>query len=197
MRACCSPLAATRALGFVAFGFLAGCTTLLPDTRLRTEGQWNSFDEARTAIQTLQPYTTRGAALRAQGIDPYANPNVTILTYSDLLQRFAVGSTLGIGELDPGIRDCLRASKACVGYAINQRRLDRKRVGNFWLDSFNFKRDVEVTGWTFNALIIVVDDLVVYTLVGGQPYLHEHEVSRNPLGPFQSWGDSVGRGLIR
>lgn len=56
------------------------------------------------------------------------------------------------------------------------------------MDIFNFRRETDITGWTFNAMILMVDDLVVYTLHGGQPRIHEKEVSRNPLGPIQ---DSV------
>jgi hypothetical protein len=53
------------------------------------------------------------------------------------------------------------------------------------MDILNFRRETDITGWTFNALILMVDSLVVYTLYGGQPRIHEQEVSRNPLGPIQ------------
>lgn len=34
------------------------------------------------------------------------------------------------------------------------------------------------------------------SLYGGQPRLHEEEVSRNPLGPLQGWGEGVGQTLL-
>jgi hypothetical protein len=116
---------------------------------------------------------------------------VSILSYSDVVQRFAVGSTIRPEELDPGIRQCLTAGKACTGYSIVLKRTSRKRIGNFWLDSLNFRRETDVTGWSFNALVLFVDDLVVYTLHGGQPRVHEKEMVRNPLGPLQGWGNQV------
>jgi hypothetical protein len=76
------------------------------------------------------------------------------------------------------------------------RRTSRKRIGNFWLDSFNFYRETDVTGWSFNALVLFVDDLVVYTLHGGQPRVHDKEVTKNPLGPLQGWGQQVGPRLF-
>ena len=48
-----------------------------------------------------------------------------------------------------------------------------------------------MSGWTFNALVIMVDDGVVFTVFGGQPRILEHEVIRNPLGPLQSWGEHM------
>ncbi len=83
------------------------------------------------------------------------------------------------------------SGKRCQGYSIVAKYTKRERTGNFWLDSLSFKRETDVTGWSFNALILFVDDLVVYTVYGGQPKISEHEVQRNPLGPIQSWGDQV------
>jgi len=47
-------------------------------------------------------------------------------------------------------------------------------------------------GWSFNGIILIVDERVVYTLYGGQPKLHTEETSRQPLGPFQDM-DAVGK----
>jgi hypothetical protein len=74
--------------------------------------------------------------------------------------------------------------------------LEQQAHRQFWLDSFSFKRETDMTGWRFNALVLFVGDLVVYTLHGGQPRVHEKEVTRNPLGPLQGWGQQVTPGLI-
>lgn len=44
----------------------------------------------------------------------------------------------------------------------------------------------------FAIIRLFVDDLVVYTLHGGQPRMHDKEVTKNPLGPLQGWGQQVG-----
>lgn len=176
-----------------AVGILAGgCASLLPQAQSSTQHGWKSFDEAKAAIERIEPFRTTRADLKAAGIDPYQNSGITILTYSDVIQRFTTGAILRADELEPGIRDCLRAGRRCTAYSILQRHVKRDRIGNFFLDSLNFKRDTDVSGWTFNALVVFVDDGVVYTLHGGQPNLKEQEVTRNPLGPLQSWGDGVG-----
>lgn len=77
---------------------------------------------------------------------------------------------------------------ACNGTARDTRR---DRTANFWLDSLGFYRKIDVSGWSFNATILLIDDVVVCTLYGGQPIISELEVSEQPLGPLQNWGDTL------
>jgi hypothetical protein len=176
----------------VLAGAVSGCTALLPKSQAETDAAWRSFDEARAAIEKIEPYKTTREELRAAGIGAPGDPTITLLSHVDIAVRFPIGGVLREQDVDPGIRDCLRSGKACNAYLINQRRTNRDRTGNFWLDALRFKREVNVTGWTFNALVIFVNDLAVYAVYGGQPTIHELEVERNPLGPLQGWGDWVG-----
>jgi len=172
-------------------GALSACQSLLPESAIQTQVAWESFEQARTAIDNIRVGHTRRETLTHEGIDPYHNPAVTLLSYPDIVQRFAAGSSMAANGLDPGVKECLHAGKRCVGYAIAVRRTRRDRVGNFWLDSLNFRRETDVSGWSFNALVILVDDLVVFTVYGGQPQIREREVLRNPLGPLQTWGEHM------
>jgi hypothetical protein len=70
-------------------------------------------------------------------------------------------------------------------------KISRTRTGNFLADFSNFRRNTETSGWRFNALILFVDDLVVYRSWGGQPAVLETEVTNNPLGPLQDVGPSL------
>jgi hypothetical protein len=171
---------------------LTGCTALLPKSKAETEVGWATFEEARAAIQKIEPYRTTRADLKAAGIGTERDPTITLLSHVDIAVRFPIGGVLREEDVDRGIRDCLKAGKSCNAYLINAKRTNRDRVGNFWLDALRFRREVDVTGWTFNALVIFVDDLAVYAVYGGQPTIHELEVERNPLGPLQGWGEWVG-----
>ncbi len=170
--------------------WLAACRSLLPDAHEDTRVEWKSFEEARAAIEAIEPFRTTRAELAARGIDPLHNPAVTILSYPDVVQRFSAGAAVLPHQLDPGVLACLKTAKSCTGYAIAVRRIKRDRTGNFWLDSLNFNREVTITGWTFNATVLFVDELAVFAVHGGQPTMHERQVTRNPLGPLQGWGDS-------
>lgn len=170
---------------------LAGCQALLPHGSSEVRHTWATYEEAREAIARIVPHETRRAELSAQGLEPGKNPAITLLSFADVSQRFALGTTVVADELDSGLRECFAAGKRCTAYAVTVRNVKRKRVGNFWLDAFNFVRVTDSTGWTFNALVVFVDDLVVYTLDGGQPRIDERERVRNPLGPLQGLGDAV------
>jgi hypothetical protein len=174
---------------------LAGCVELLPRAQNEVQSPWKDFNEAKAAIERIVPYSTTRSELSAAGIDPYTSPNITLLTYSDVILRFPLGGAVPQERLDRGLRECLDAGRACYGYAINARDTKRDRTANFWLDSLYFYRKVDVSGWTFNATILLIDDTVVYTLYGGQPVIREVEVSEQPLGPIQNWGD-VLPGLV-
>ena len=176
-------------VALAACSLCGGCAQLLPNVEGDVASQWSSFDQARQAIERIEPGRTTAADLRTQGIHPFASTNVQLLSYSDVLLRFPIAAS--IDELDPGLRGCLRAGKACSGYMVNASNTRKDRVGGFWEDVLGFKRVVETTGWNFNALILLVDDRVVYTLYGGQPNVREHEVRRQPLGPVQGLVESV------
>lgn len=175
---------------------LAGCAELLPKSAEEVASPWHNYQEAQAAVERVIPYQTTKSDLKTAGIDPYAFPNIALLTYSDVILRFPLGGAVPQDKLDRGLRECLNAGKACHGYAISVRDIKRDRTANFWLDSLQFYRRVDVSGWSFNAIILLVDDTVVYTLYGGQPLIREHEDSKRPLGPLQDWGDVIP-GLIR
>ncbi|HET7731510.1 MAG TPA: hypothetical protein VFK48_15915 [Usitatibacter sp.] len=175
-----------------AAALACGCAELLPKSQAEVSSRWHSFEEARDAIERIQPGKTTTDELRAAGIDPYISANVQILTFSDIALRFPLN--VPADRLDHGLRQCLEAGKACTGYSISVRDVKRDRVGGFWQDAFGFKRITDVSGWSFNALLLLVDERVVYTLYGGQPNLREQEITRQPLGPVQNFGDSVPLG---
>lgn len=170
---------------------LGGCRSLLPRGETVTDGQWQSFWDVQQTFDKITPYRTTVEGLKQLRLDPMANPNVTILNYSDILGRFIPSPAIDAADLDPGVRDCIKAKTACIGYVIDQRVVKRKRYGNFWLDFLNFRRKVDITGWRFNGVILIKGDMVVYKLTGGQPAIRELEESTTPLGPFQELGNST------
>lgn len=167
-----------------------GCSSLLPKGESVTEGPWRSFEEARLAFDRIRPGETRIAELKALGLALDANPNVTLLNYSDVLRRFVPASLNDTLSIDPGVLECLAAKTACQGYEIDQKVVERRRHGSFWADFLNFERKVEILGWRFQGILLVKDGRVVYKLSGGQPVIREREETRNPLGPLQGMGES-------
>ncbi|MES2952408.1 MAG: hypothetical protein V4858_28105 [Pseudomonadota bacterium] len=180
----------TLGLGIVMALLVQGCTSLLPQTHSESP-TFQTFDEARQAIETLVPNQSNLATLAEIGLTPAKQPNTAILTHADVVRRVVNGSVLSKDELDTGIVTCINARNACRGWEFNVARITKARTGGFWADFANFKRRTETTGWRFNALILLVNDVVVYRGWGGLPVVNEVEVNTNPLGPFQDMGPSV------
>lgn len=171
---------------------LAACSSLLPRSESVVKTEWASFDEAKAAIERIEPHKTTRKDLDDHGLDPYTNPNVELLNYSDVLRRFPLSGS--VTRLDPGLRECMEAGKSCIGYSIVLDQQHKDRVGPFLLDLLSFRRETKSTGWTFNAIVLIVDGGVVYALYGGKPSISQTETTVEPLGPLQNWDAS---GLIR
>ena len=164
-----------------------GCSSLLPKSRSETEAPWKTFEEVKRTFDSIEPGRTTLQELKQLGYDPYVNPNVTVLNYSDVLSKYAPNAVRD-EYLEPGVRECLKTQTRCNAYALDHRQIRRDRVGNFFLDIINYERRTEITGWRFGAVIVVVDDRVVHKSWSGVPAIREVEENRNPLGPLQ---DSV------
>jgi len=169
---------------------LQGCASWLPQASADPV-YFTSFDQARAAIESIEPGRTRTADLKAMHLDTVQQPNTVVLSYADILRRVMGGSVLAKQDLAPGIVQCLEAHDACRGLEFNINSIHKDRVGSFWLDFINFKRETVTSGWRFNALILSVDEVVVYRSWGGQPEVHWVDKQRNPLGPLQEIGPAT------
>lgn len=163
---------------------------MLPRSHTETTS-FSSFEEARSAIEKLEPMKSDKSTLEKNGFNPATHPNTKILTHSDVVRLFVPSALLEREDLDPGILACLEARDRCRGLEISGSKIARVRTGNFLADFSNFHRRTETTGWRFNGLILFVKDLVVYRSWSGQPAVNEIEVTRNPLGPLQDIGPSL------
>lgn len=166
------------------------CSSMLPEAQTDSTS-FESFDAARMAIEALVPMKSKRSALEKNGFNPVTHPNTKILTHSDVVRLLVPTGLLKREDLDPGILVCIEARDNCLGMEIVAAKIAKIRSGNFLADFSNFKRHTETTGWRFNALILFVDDLVVYRSWGGQPAVSEIEITTNPLGPLQNVGPSL------
>ncbi len=177
-------------------GALGACSSLLPRGSTDTPTGFASFEEAQRAAEQIVAMGTPTGELAKLGFDADAGPNVTLIPYPDIVGRLAPNSAVPFDKLDPGIRHCIEAQTACRGYLFHFERQDRKRQGGFWLDFLNVRRITKVTGWWFDALIVVTDGKVLFRNFAGQASTDKVERQLNPLGPFQPAGESAGRSVL-
>ena len=175
---------------------LAGCTSLLPSGGTVKKSPWKLFDEAKISFDKIIINQTTDKELTALGFDPHSTPNIAILSYLDIRRLFDY-------ELDrdefyhEGVNLCVKARESCQGYDVSIEDINKKRVGNFWLDVLVVKREEQTTGWRFRALILLVENKVVYKLWSGNPMLDEVKAKKNPLGPLQDVGASFIKSSIK
>jgi hypothetical protein len=182
-----------RCLLVGAMSLLAACAALLPTSRVDVQTSWRNYGEARALFEKITINQTRAEDLKAFGIDAETTPNVASLNHADLLRRFATAPAMDTNMIDEGLRACLRKLQKCTAIEVEESHLQRERLGNFWLDFLNFRRETKISGWKFDAIFVMDDGLVVYKVWTGKPVIREFEESRNPLGPFQGVGETTLR----
>lgn len=176
---------------------LAGCAGMLPRGTIDVPSRFTTYAQAQEAAERITPFKTRTSELPGLGFDPEQGRNVTIIPYPEIVARLAPYSGVPLERLDPGVRTCILAQSDCRAYLFRFERLDRRREGNFWSDFFNVTRLTKVTGWSFDALVVVSDGTVLFRNIGGQPHVERVETQKNPLGPLQPAGESAGAVLLR
>ena len=178
------------AAGLLA-ALLQGCGGLLPKSKEVTASPWPTYQAAQETFDKIVPGQTTISELRQMALDPSENPNIAILNYADVMRKFMLNQSFSVSDLDQGVRDCVMAKVACRGFEVTQSMVNKNRQGNVVLDVLGFYRETQTTGWRFNGLILVKENVVVYKLTGGQPILQGTEEAKNPLGPVQAIGQKV------
>ena len=163
----------------------AGCRSLFTSGSNSVKSPWKDFAEARTAFDQIVPGQTTTNELACLGLDPFSSPNVKILTYLDVINRFLPNNSIQKADLPESVRDCLEAKNDCQAYELDLTVTQNKRYGNLFLDIFGFNRKTREVGWKFNALIVLNRGTVVYKLWSGEPNLESYETKKKPLGPLQ------------
>lgn len=179
------------ACGLLLAAVMTGCSSLLPVAKTDVESPWETFEQAKEAFDKIIPYQTGRGQLVELQFDPFKTPNIRIMTYLDIIQRFMPNSSIKLENMAQGIQDCIAAGDNCQAYEINLNKLKSQRYGNVLLDLFRFKRQAHQTGWNFSALVIMINEVAVYKIWGGQPKIDEYLYKKNPLGPLQEPAEVV------
>lgn len=175
----------------------AGCASMFSSGRTSVKSPWGDFAEAKAAFDEIKPGQTTKEELKDLGFDPFTNPNVRILTYLDIQNRFLPNDSIRREDLPEAVRASLAAQERSQAYELDITVTHSKRYGNLFLDMLSFNRKTRETGWNFKALILFNDGTVVYKLWSGQPMVERYEQRKRPLGPLQELEGAVSLGLIK
>jgi hypothetical protein len=162
-----------------------GCAFLLPTSQTVAKSKWQYFDEAVAAFDRIVPGSTSMAELAELGFDPVVNPNVRILTYLDIIQRFMPNQSITKEDLDPAVRIFIETRDQGQAWEIDVNTAKSKRYGNALLDVTGFVKKTHETGWQFKGLLLLREGRVTYKLSAGVPNVDRNDKKVRPLGPLQ------------
>jgi hypothetical protein len=171
----------------------AGCRSMFPIEDKRTVNTWTNYEDTQLTFDKIVPHQTTVDDLKKMGLDPHDSPNIKLLNYLDVIERFIPNPSISKTDLPPDIRNCIESRECCQAYELNLDVSHSKRFGNLFLDLFNFKKHTRITGWSFKGLIIIKDGLVTYKLASGEPNVNRLEKKVRPLGPLQELDGLVNR----
>jgi hypothetical protein len=182
----CAPVVRACTFAFFATA-LAGCSAMLPSSRevTATGSGWQKYADAEKTFASIVPGKTTAAELKALNLDPAKNPSVGRLQTWQVRDRFIPNTLVTLDDLDQGVRECIQAREGCKAYEVNFVSTRTTRTGNAALDMLKLHRTTQTAGFRFNGLILVKDDVVVYTLTSGQPGIQQVVENQDYLGSVQ------------
>lgn len=183
-------LAALLAFSAIA---VAGCSSVMPRKQQVTVSVFETFEATRIAFDKVVPGQTSATDLKRIGFDPQTTPNIRQVSYLQIVQAFLPNQGMPYAAIPESVRTCIAAQTRCTGYVIDPKVTNEKRVGSVALDMLNFRRKTVTTGWAANALLVLLDGVVVYKIWAGEPNIDASSTSINPLGPLQNLGGILER----
>ena len=172
---------------------LVGCggLGLLPRQTDIKNTSFRNYHAVETAYQEITPGTTRASDLSQIGFDASEAPNVEVLSYLGVIERFMPRDSIKFDNLDPSVQACIEARDRCTAYVFRPERLHQRRMGSIFLDMFGFERETVSYGWSAEVMVLVLDGRVAYKVMSGHPNIQNFEDKVQPLGPLQDLGDTA------
>ncbi|MGD0189694.1 MAG: hypothetical protein ABSD74_03015 [Rhizomicrobium sp.] len=172
---------------------LVGCggLGLLPRKADVKNTNFRSYAAVEAAYQTISPGATRTSDLGQIGFDAAESPNVEVLSYLGVIERFMPRDSIKFDQLDPAVQNCIEARDRCSAYIFKPERIHEERTGNWFLDVLGFERESVSYGWSAEVMLLVQDGRVVYKVMDGKPRINNYQDDVEPLGPFQNLGNTV------
>jgi hypothetical protein len=186
-------LSATFMLSLVGCGGLG----LLPHETKASTNSFQSYEQVQSAYTDVVPGQTRLTDLPKLGFDTATTPNVEVLSYLGVIERFLPRSTMSFDHLAPPVQACIESQDRCSAFVFHPQHVESRRMGNIVLDLLGFERRTVASGWTAEVVLLMQDGHVAYKLMSGRPRVEDTHDEITPLGPLQDIGNSLTRTASR
>jgi len=187
-------VSATFMLSLVGCGGLG----LLPhESQVLASANFQTYDQVAVAFTDIVPGQTRLADLPKLGFDTATTPNVEILSYLGVIERFMPRNSMTFDHLAPSVQACIEAQDRCSAFVFHPQQVQSRRLGNIFLDVLGFERQTLDTGWQAEVVLLMQDGHVAYKLMSGRPRIEDMHDTVQPLGPLQDLGNTAFRAASR
>lgn len=178
---------------------LVGCggLGLLPHEASVSSNSFQTYEQVQAAYAGVTPGNTRLTDLPKMGFDTATTPNVEVLSYLGVIERFMPRSTMSYDKLAPQVQGCIEAQDRCSAFVFHPQHVETRRTGSVLLDLLGFERRSVDTGWSAEVVLLMQDGRVAYKLMSGRPRIDEMHDQVTPLGPLQDIGNTVTRTASR
>ena len=172
---------------------LVGCggLGLLPYQTDIQNTKFRSYKQVAVAYDHIQPGATRISDLHDIGFDASTTPNVEMLSYLGIIERFMPRDSIRFDHLAKPVRACIEAQERCSAYVFRPSRLEQERTGSVFLDLMGFERTTIDRGWAAEVVLLMQDGRVAYKVMSGKPNIEGYHDDIQPLGPLQDLGDQA------
>ncbi len=154
---------------------LVGCggLGLLPYQSDVQNSTFQSYRAVQAAYRQITPGATPASDLSHLGFDATRSPNVEVLSYLGVIERFMPRDSIHFDHLAPAVQSCIDARDRCTAYVFRPARLHQERRGSFFLDVLGFQRQVVNYGWSAEVVLLVQDGRVAYKVMSGKPNIED------------------------
>ena len=143
-----------------------GILTLLPRQPDSSANEFKSLKDLASAYARIQPGQTRASQLAGLGFDT-TTPNVQVLSYLGVMERYMTGDSLKFDHLDGALQSCIEARDRCTAFVFKpgDQQLSGGMLATFGFGAANAAaRVAEVT-------LLVQNGRVAYKMMTGMPQM--------------------------
>ena len=181
-------VSATFMLSLVGCGGLG----LLPhESQVLASANFQTYEQVASAYTDIVPGSTRLADLPKLGFDTATTPNVEILSYLGVIERFMPRNSMTFDRLAQPVQACIEAQDRCSAFVFHPQHIESQRTGSIFLDVLGFERQTLDTGWQAEVVLLMQDGHVAYKLMSGRPKIEDMHDTVQPLGPLQDIGNTA------
>jgi hypothetical protein len=178
-------------VGGVLALMLAGCGGVLPRESEIDSKKFQTYDEVLASYDDVNLGKTRLADLPAIGFGTKTTPNIEVLSYAEIVDRFLPSETITMEHLPPSVQHCIEAQYRCSAYVFHLRNSRTDHSGSVVPDLLQIEQDTVKSGWSAEVVLLLQDDLVVYKVISGRPNAQDRHNKSQPLGPLQDMGKNM------